>query len=427
VQGGLGTRRTREQTEDSVMVGRRRFLGASVGLLTLPTGRLLAQIEPSAKPSSSAGTRAPTPASEPVRADEQLGRVLAPVRDRHHLPGMIGAILSGERIAAIGAVGIRKIGSEKPIQVDDQMHLGSCTKAMTATLLGVLVDEGLLAWDSTIQDVFPDRAAELHTDFRSVTLTQLLTHRAGLPHDGPWWRLGRGNSTTEQRRAVLSRMLKDAPASRPGTVYAYSNVGYVLAGLMAEQVAKRRWEDLIRERLFEKLGMTSAGFGPPGRPDEVDQAWGHREKDGGVRAVFDDNAPVMAPACSVHTSLPDWCKFAALHLRGAQGKGLLLKPATFRTLHTAPPGGEYACGWFVAERSWAGGKALMHFGSNLAWFANVWIAPLRDAAFLVATNQGGDAAEAACDEAIDGLIRYHASTPTVSPTVSPRRRRTNRN
>src|SRR5207237_1946204 len=143
--------------------------------------------------------------------------------------------------------GIRKVGSEAPIQVGDRGHLGSCTKAMTATLIGTLVDQGALSWSSTIREIFPERAGTLHADFATVTLAQLLTHRAGLPHDGPWWEL-RGRTTTERRRDLMSRLLTKPPETKPGTAYAYSNVDYVLAGLMAEQATGKPWETLMRER-----------------------------------------------------------------------------------------------------------------------------------------------------------------------------------
>ena len=121
-----------------------------------------------------------------IRADEQLGKLLEFIRDAHHLPGMIGAIVRGDTLANIGAAGIRKIGSAEPMQVQDQVHIGSCTKSMTATLIGMLVDDGLLTWSSTIRDVFPEVAFRLHPDFQTATLSDLLTHRAGLPHDTSW-------------------------------------------------------------------------------------------------------------------------------------------------------------------------------------------------------------------------------------------------
>jgi CubicO group peptidase (beta-lactamase class C family) len=409
------------------MVGRRGFLGAAAGIVAW-AGGASAQVSgggaaekakaPPARdqPKEKAKTKAnEKPDEPPVKADERVARVIAPARDGHHLPGMVGALVRGDRLAAVGAVGVRKVGSDEPFRVTDRVHLGSCTKAMTATLVGMLVDEGKLSWGSTLAEVFPDAAPGLHPDFRTATLGHLLTHRAGLPHDGPWWGLGRGRSTTEQRRALLTRMCKEAPLSRPGTEYAYSNVGYALAGLIAEQVTGQPWEALMRGRLFEPLGMASAGFGPPGTPGKVDEPWGHREAGGEVRAVREDNAPSLGPAGTVHASVPDWAKFVALHLRGAQGKARLLKPSTFRTLHTPPPGREYAGGWFVVERSWAGGRALNHNGSNTLWFASVWAAPARDLAVLVATNQGGDAAESACEEAVRALLAYDASARPARP------------
>ncbi len=339
----------------------------------------------------------------PVRADERVNQVIAPVRDEHHLPGLIAAIVTGQKLAAIGGLGLRKIGSAEPIRVTDQVHLGSCTKAMTATMIGTLVEEGKLTWGSTLGEVFTEEAAQLHPQFQAVTLSHLLTHRAGLPHDGPWGRLP-GQTTTQKRRALLTTMLTNAPANRPGSTYAYSNVGYALAALMAEHVTGDSWEALMRRRLFEPLGMASAGFGSPGRPGEVNQPWGHRVSGEKVEPTQRDNAPAMGPAGTVHCSVPDWAKFAALHLNGKPGKAKLLKSSTIQTLHTPPPGRNYAGGWIVVERSWAGGLALNHNGSNTSWYVSIWLAPLPNFAVLVATNQGGKHAETACDEAASELI-----------------------
>jgi CubicO group peptidase (beta-lactamase class C family) len=342
-------------------------------------------------------------APAPVHADERVSRILAPIRDEHHLPGLIGAVLKGDRLAAIGALGIRKIGSSEPMRVTDQVHLGSCTKAMTATMIGTLIDAGKLSADTTIRQVFPKAAPEFHPEFQSVTLWHLLTHRAGLPTEGPWWDLS-GETTTEKRLDLLARMLGDAPQSRPGATYAYSNVGYVLAALMAEQVTGRSWEDLMRKRVFEPLGMISAGFGSPGHAGRVDQPWGHHPSGREIRPTRQDNAPAMGPAATVHCTVPDWAKFAAVHLRGSQGKPSLLKPATFRGLHTPPRGHDYAGGWLVGERSWAGGRTLSHNGSNTNWYAAIWIAPARDFAVLTATNQGGAAGDKATDQSASKLI-----------------------
>jgi len=380
------------------MIGRRDILRAAVvGELTLFSGSAFGQSRGTAR-------RRVTQAGADVQAEVRVNRVLDPVRDAHHLPGLIGAILTGNRLAAIGAIGIRKIGSSEPIRATDRVHLGSNTKAMTATVIGMLVDAGKLTWASRIRDVFPEVAPELHPAFQAVTLSHLLTHRAGLPHDGPWWNL-HGQTTTEQRWSLLTSLLTNAPATKPGSTYAYSNVGYALAGLMAETVTGLSWETLIQKRLFEPLEMTSAGFGSPARPGMVDQPWGHHASGPDIKATQEDNAPSMGPAGTVHCSVPDWAKFAALHLAGDRGRAKLLKPATFRTLHTPPPGFDYAGGWMIGDRSWANGRVLTHNGSNQSWFATIWLAPARDFAILVATNQGDQSAQAACEEAVVALVR----------------------
>ena len=64
-------------------------------------------------------------------------------------------------------------------------------------------------------------------------------------------------------------------------------------------------------------------------------------------------------------------------------------------------------GWAIGDRSWAGGTTFTHSGSNTVNYAVVWIAPLLDFALLVTTNQGGDTAAKACDDAVVALIGYY--------------------
>src|SRR5204862_5153861 len=109
-----------------------------------------------------------------------------PIRERFHVPGMVGAVVHGDRVVAVGAAGVRRADLPDPITVDDQVHIGSCTKAMTATLLARLVEEKRLNWTSTVGDVFPEMAGAFDPDSRDITLEQLLTHRSGLLTDVAW-------------------------------------------------------------------------------------------------------------------------------------------------------------------------------------------------------------------------------------------------
>jgi CubicO group peptidase (beta-lactamase class C family) len=343
-------------------------------------------------------------AADEARPDPKVVELLETIRAKHNLPGMVGGVVVGDELTAVGAVGVRKVGEDVEMTVGDRIHIGSCTKAMTATCVAGLVEQGKLRWDSTLAEVFPEFNAKFHENLGSVTLEQLLTHRSGLPANGPWGALA-GETTTDQRRDLLKRWASWDPPHPPGRKFEYSNSGYAFAGLMAEQVTGKSWEDLMRIALFQPLKMETAGFGPPGEKDQIEQPWGH-SADGQPTQV--DNAPSIGPAGTVHCSIPDWAKFVGLHLRGAQGKGALLKSETFRKLHTPIAENEdYAFGWAAVERPWAGGLALTHSGSNTMWYATVWIAPNRNFATLVAINQGGAVAARAADEASAALGRLH--------------------
>lgn len=351
-------------------------------------------------------------------APRDVGALLEPIRAEYSLPALAGAVLRGDRVAALGATGVRKKGSREPVTAGDLWHLGSCTKAMTATLSARLVETGRLRWDARVGDVLTGLAGEMRPEYRTVTLEQLLAHRGGAPHDVTrlpiWsWLWSFHGPTAEARMGFVSDILERRPEAAPGSRFLYSNAGYTVAAAMLEAATGESWEALVRRELFEPLGMTSAGFGAPGRAGSKDQPWGHAVKGRSVRPVepgrAGDNPAAIAPAGGVHATLGDWARFVALHLAAARGEPTaLLAPESVRKLHT-PPEGNYALGWIVAERGWAGGTVLTHRGSNTFWVAEVWIAPKLDLAYLVATNQGGPRAEEAVQRALIELGRHVAS------------------
>lgn len=364
------------------------------------------------KDDAPAATTQPTTMAAATQPANPLDQVLEPLRAKYKLPALAGAIVHLDGSSEVGAVGLRRLRGSERITVNDQWHLGSNTKAMTATLVAQLVEEGKLRWDMTLGEVFPELAEKMHPDFRAVTLEQLLAHRAGLPHDAPdalWERVRKQPGTPmEQRRALVAEMFRSAPVTQPGTAFAYSNVGYWTAGAMIERVTGQAWETLIQERLFKPLGITSGGFGPPGDAALVDQPWGHAAGWLSVRPMPPgpgaDNPPMLGPAGTVHMTLQDYAKFVALHLRGARGDTPLLKQESFRKLHTPVGTDPMALGWMVTERPW-GGTVLNHAGSNTLWYLVVWAAPEKGFAVVTATNQGGMVAQKATDEAAWALIQ----------------------
>ncbi len=338
-----------------------------------------------------------------------IAPTLGSLAEKYQLPGVVGAILHGDQIVALGSTGVRKTGEPAPFLVTDTIHLGSDTKAMTAILIGQLIDRKQLTFDTTMAEAFPALAAKMNPVMARSTVRNLLDHDGGLPHDLDWGALEATHlPLPEQRRLAVERALSVTPAASIGT-FSYSNIGYVVLGAILEAKTGKSWEEVIEQQIFRPLQMTTAGFGPPGTPGKADQPWGHVGAIGNLTPVQIDNAPVLGPAGTVHCSIRDWSRFIAEVLRGAQGHPTLVSAATFKELITPMPNQDYAGGWIITRRPWAGGLALTHAGSNTTWFCDAWIAPNKDFAILVATNYGGDSAAKAADEGVSDLIRFNSS------------------
>src|SRR5580765_3953321 len=245
-------------------------------------------------------------------AADSLGdtaQILEPIRKKHNLPALAFAVVKEGKICDRAAVGVRKYGDPTPVTIDDQFHIGSCTKSMTATLTAMFIEEGKLRWDSTIAEVLPDLKGKMDAQYEIVTVGQLLTHRGGVPGSPPsaaWTeaRLKKGTSR-EQRRKFVAAVLSQPPEAKPGTRFIYSNQGYAIVGAMLEKIADKPWETLITERLFKPLQMKSAGFGVPGTIGKMDEPWGHVRQGTKITPVQSDNPPAIGPAGIVHCSLED--------------------------------------------------------------------------------------------------------------------------
>ncbi len=348
--------------------------------------------------------------------DLPLKEQLEQIRAAHHLPALAILMEQDGKVVARASTGVRKLGSDVPVTDDDQWHIGSCTKSMTATLAAMLVQQGKLKWDTTVLDVFPEWGNEMSPEWRGVTLEELLTHRSGVSKIVPpelWAEAWKEIGTPTQQRLVFVHGLVTRPVEAPpGTEFIYSNQNYAIAGAMIERVTGRPWEELIRTMLFEPLGMKSAGFGAPATPGQIDQPWGHttdlKPVPPGKNA---DNPPAIAPAAAVHCSLEDLATYCLMHARGEVSGAPFLNAAYFVKLHTPPAGQDYAMGWIVTKRDWAGGTALNHVGSNTMFLTDIWIAPQKDAVLIAATNTAGDEASQAADQAIGMMIQRYLAAP----------------
>ncbi len=303
-----------------------------------------------------------------------LEQTLAAARDKDGLPAVAALIQVDGRIEAEAALGVRALGHPEPVTISDRWHIGSDTKAFTATMIARLVEQHVMSFDDTLAESFPCVAKEMDPAYRSVTVTQLLSHTAGLPpltddKDLPPFLavIATADGVKAQRAAIARKYLSMPPASKAGE-FEYSNLGYIIAGAIAEAHTGKTWEDLIREQVFVPLGIRNAGFGAPGASGKFDEPCGHQDVAGKLVPLDPanadaDNPPALGPAGTINIALKDWALFAQDQLDGAHGRGKLLKPETYRKLQT-PVTGNYALGWGAKLGPDGVPLLLTHSGSN---------------------------------------------------------------
>lgn len=345
------------------------------------------------------------PVAPPARDEiqEHLEAALETAIRDHGFPAAAAAVITSKDIH-VAAMGRRRVDRPDPVTVDDRFGLGSNTKAVTATMLGALVERGVLRWDTPLAAAFPD--LPMRPEYRAVTLRQMLTHRAGIP---PWtseeaFQRARTFNTADLasgRLAFAAAVLSEPPVNVPGTETRYSNAGFSIAALMAEHATRKSWQELVTEFVCAPLRIHCT-FGPPAATDP-NQPWGHSRASGTLTPVDPTAGAVsaMQGAGGLSLSIRDYATFLQMHLRGLRGEDTaMLRADTVRALHT--PDGRYALGWGVQE--YAGAQSSVHAGGNGQFYALVAIQPERDIAAAFLTNDGGDDVEAQASAILKTLL-----------------------
>ena len=350
-------------------------------------------------------------------AAESLDVWIESVRRQHNIPALGAIVFRADTILARGIAGVRRSNSTTPVTLADRFQLGSNTKAITATVLATLVEEGKLSWTTTLAEVFPEMKDSISVEFRAVTIDQLLSHHAGVSpfedtDDKDFKSIPKLSGTPRERRAAFTAwVLRGKPAGPIGKGM-YSNGGYAIAGVTAERVAGDSWESLVRARIFKPLGITGS-FAWSDSADK-NQPWGHYETGNGTKPVDpsdpDERVPsIIWPAGSVEISLDDYARFLQVNLRGLQGRDTtLLKAATIKHIHTstASPPDKFGLGWGLQDFDAA--PASVHVGSAGTFYAITIIQPTRDLGVAVFANAGGERGKEAATDAVKTLIRRFA-------------------
>lgn len=225
------------------------------------------------------------------------------------IPGMAVAVVEDGQMVYARGFGVRKLGSEAPVDENTVFGVASLTKAMTAAALAMLVDEGKLNWNDRVRDHLP--WFELSDPWVSdqVTINDLLSHQVGI-----------GRMTGNRLRFMPARdpktimaFIKNQPFEAGfRSQYVYSNMMYMLAGLVLEEVSGMSWDDFMAERLFQPLGMSSASTSIKKITEQDNAAWPHQEINEVVEVITRRNFDNVGPAASVNASVSDMARWMIL-------------------------------------------------------------------------------------------------------------------
>jgi CubicO group peptidase (beta-lactamase class C family) len=364
---------------------------------------------------------------------ESLHRTLEPYLKEFGLPALAAAVFKEGVVIASGVAGTRRAGQDIPVGIEDCFHLGSDSKAFTSLLAGQFVEDGRLRWDSTLAEVFPELKDKMDAEFTKITLQELLSHSSGLADAKILDLIERSYMQDGNMDEVRYWMVKET-ASKPldharGSKFAYSNLGYIIAGAILERIGGKSWEELVNERIFGPLDLKSAGFGPQSSLGRVDAPLGHLILDGKPKAMLagpnGDNPLIVGPAGTIHMSVLDFAKWVAWHAGEGKRPPTLVSPDIVKKLHTpvidtgvradAPPGtpktGKYALGWGQVKVDWAPMPVITHTGSNGMNLAIAMFWPKTDFGFVMMTNIGSAAADEALGKLAADLYKGFSGKP----------------
>ncbi|MBX2880580.1 MAG: serine hydrolase [Granulosicoccus sp.] len=278
-----------------------------------------------------------------------------------------------------------------PVGRDDQWHIGSCNKSITATLFGLLVENSKIDWQSTLAEVFADCHDVMHADWFDITFDELFYCRSGMPANPSLattkasWQDQRpfGEQRTDLIRNVLAK-----PPNKRGK-FRYSNLGYITIGGAIDRVAGMSYEAALQNLLFNPLGVSSAGFGAPprikGHSSLIRSPWINLFKGKACDPSLpaSDNPAVFSSAGTLHLSLPDWARYLAEFLENR--KQPVISDAVINAVMEAPPD------YFMTRGMGRVDSPIASFavqGSNTMWVATAMFSKERDRISLIACNDG---------------------------------------
>lgn len=337
-----------------------------------------------------------------VFGQPNLDDVAERTRKAFDVPGIAVAVVKDGNVVVAKGYGVRKLGSPEPVTKETLFGVASNTKAFTAALLAMLVDEGKVAWDDPVVKHLPWFQMADPYITRETTVRDLLVHRSGLA-------LGAGDlmyfPPSDFTEDEIARRLRNVPIGASfRSRYAYDNILYLIAGKVIESASGKKWDVFLRERILEPLGMRRTVPLLRMLPRNENLAMPHAKGERGMEALQHSSLDNNAPAASILSSVEDMSKWVVAQLnKGEIGGGKRLfsekqskemwSPQTIMPIGdpspslaaTKPNFLAYGLGWNLWD--YRGRKIVHHTGGLAGMVTRVTLVPDQKLGIIVLTNQ----------------------------------------
>ncbi len=343
--------------------------------------------------------------TQPISA-KQIDSLTELVLKTFNVPGIaVGVVKDGKLIHAKG-YGVANLSTGKKVDENTLFGVASNSKAMTAAVLGQLVDEGKIKWDDRVTDYIPEFKMYDPYVTDAFTIRDLLTHRSGLGLGaGDLMMFPDGGNFTKKDIIHNLRYLKPVSAFR--TKYDYDNNLYIVAGEVAERASGIKWEDLVEQRIMKPLGMQKSAASLYRLKDNSNAVRPHAPVNGNLQVLDIDWSESANAAGGIWSNIIDWSKWVIAQVNhGKYGEGqkntLFSKevhnetwtPQTIIKTGTAAPYNThfaaYGLGWFLSDVK--GYKQVTHTGGLAGMVTQVVMFPELKLGIIVFTNQQSGAA-----------------------------------
>ena len=312
-----------------------------------------------------------------------------------NLPGVAVCIVKNGKVVLAKGFGVKELGKTDKVDENTLFMIGSNTKAFTATALAILDKEKKLSLDDKVTKWIPDFRLDNKMAGEQAIIRDLLCHRIGFQTfqgDFTYW------TSNLSRKEVIEKMGHIKAAYPFRTTWGYTNAAFLTAGEIIPKATGIQWEDFVKQRIFDPLGMSSTLALSKDYPNAPNKCTPHTIVYGKLMKIPVSNIDNLGPAGSISSSVNDMSKWMIMQLDNGKYNGNQVVPASVISQTRVPHsilgnGGTmfnkghfalYGLGWFMEEYS--GRKVVSHTGGVNGFVTSVTLVPEENLGIIVFTN-----------------------------------------